>query len=462
MRSMTRGHHRDQSAEWGIGLSKVLLRPSSTEDAGTFSLESAESVAAGVDLDPFDVDDALAALVEQSLIDHDGGRYRLLETTRAFARDRLDEAGEAVTFEAAHVGWVRGFVRETRIGLRGPDEARFVEALDTDWANVRAALLRALEWTDPDPSSEIVVHLFMEAAFRRSEILEWIDLAYARNGHVDHAHRHELIGAAGWTAWARGDAHAALDLGRIAVALDPAPGTAIDRLPQWAMGAGLAFTGRTGEAYELFARVLRTVEDDPFLNVLWGYLYTLALINAGRDAEENDIRTELAAIALGNPSGRSYAAWARALAAAPSNPADAARFLSASAGWAASVQAVAFQQMALSGLVQLKARMDVPAEEILAMGLPLARSLARFGLMGFAWPTLAQIAKALHRLGRNEAAALCLHVFASRQFIASNPPDTEPPAESIRLALGDDEMERLAEQAATLSFIDAIRIAETG
>lgn len=37
----------------------------------------------------------------------------------------------------------------------------------------------------------------------------------------------------------------------------------------------------------------------------------------------------------------------------------------------------------------------------------------------------------------------------------------EPLSETIRHALGDDKMERLAEQAATMSFTDDIRIAET-
>ena len=107
----------------------------------------------------------------------------------------------------------------------------------------------------------------MEAAIRRSEILEWIDTAYARNGEVDHAHRHELIGAAGITAWVRGDGAAALALGQVAVALDPAPGTAIDRLPQWAIAAGLLYTGHADEACKAIIPVLRTVEADPFLDV---------------------------------------------------------------------------------------------------------------------------------------------------------------------------------------------------
>ena len=254
--------------------------------AGTFSLEAAESVGAGADLDRFAVDDGLAALVEQSLVDHDSGRYRLLETTRAFARDRLDEAGEAAAIEAAHVEWVRGFVRATRLGLRGPDEARFVEVLDADWANVRAAFLRALEWSDPDPSTEIVIHLFIEAAYRRSEIHEWIDVANTRNGDVDHTHRHELVAAAAWLAGYRGDANAALALGRDAVALDPAPGTAIDRLPQWAMAGALLAAGRSEEACAAMLPVLSTVKADPFLDVFWSFFYTWALTIDGRDANE--------------------------------------------------------------------------------------------------------------------------------------------------------------------------------
>ena len=58
--------------------------------AASFSLEGAETIGACVgDLDVASVDEALVALVEQSLVEHEFGRYRLLETTRAFAREQL-------------------------------------------------------------------------------------------------------------------------------------------------------------------------------------------------------------------------------------------------------------------------------------------------------------------------------------------------------------------------------------
>lgn len=64
--------------------------------AGGWSMQAAEDVTAQSDIDRADVVDLLGNLVEKSLvlIDGDGGRYRLLETIRQYAQERLDEAGE--------------------------------------------------------------------------------------------------------------------------------------------------------------------------------------------------------------------------------------------------------------------------------------------------------------------------------------------------------------------------------
>ncbi|MCU0775765.1 MAG: adenylate/guanylate cyclase domain-containing protein, partial [Ideonella sp.] len=66
--------------------------------AGGWTLEAAEAVAPGGNGDPIDRDDVLdllASLVEKSLVamDADGRRYRYLETVRAYAAERLAEAG---------------------------------------------------------------------------------------------------------------------------------------------------------------------------------------------------------------------------------------------------------------------------------------------------------------------------------------------------------------------------------
>ena len=65
--------------------------------AGGFTLEAAQHVASDERIDPWTVLDHLGALVDKSLVLAEGDpmpRYRLLETTRAYALERLAEAGE--------------------------------------------------------------------------------------------------------------------------------------------------------------------------------------------------------------------------------------------------------------------------------------------------------------------------------------------------------------------------------
>ena len=95
--------------EWSHALlsddEQVLLRRLAVF-AGSFSLPSAEQVCADERIPGADVLDCLGRLVDKSLllVDHDGprSRYRLLETIRQFARERLVAAREVEALEAAH------------------------------------------------------------------------------------------------------------------------------------------------------------------------------------------------------------------------------------------------------------------------------------------------------------------------------------------------------------------------
>ena len=110
--------------------------------AGTFSLESAERVASDAHLDPFAALDHLAALVDKSLVMAEGGdmpRYRLLETTRAYALERLGEAGETGPMLRRHGEALRDLLLEwdlRGVPLGKADRLAFGAELD----NLRAAL----------------------------------------------------------------------------------------------------------------------------------------------------------------------------------------------------------------------------------------------------------------------------------------------------------------------------------
>ena len=78
--------------------------------AGPVRLELVESICADDELLPeADVLDVLATLVDKSLVDAVGAgevRYRLLETVRAFAADRLAESGEAAAVRDRHAAYL--------------------------------------------------------------------------------------------------------------------------------------------------------------------------------------------------------------------------------------------------------------------------------------------------------------------------------------------------------------------
>ncbi|HYN95966.1 MAG TPA: AAA family ATPase, partial [Pilimelia sp.] len=87
--------------------------------------------------------DALAGLVEKSLVDAlPSGRYRMLETVRAFAAERLAEAGEAAGLGAAHAAYFLELARRAEPCLRRGDQLAWLGRLDAERDNITAAVRR--------------------------------------------------------------------------------------------------------------------------------------------------------------------------------------------------------------------------------------------------------------------------------------------------------------------------------
>jgi predicted ATPase/DNA-binding winged helix-turn-helix (wHTH) protein len=117
---------------------------------GGFSLVLAQAVAADERLDRWKVLDLLGHLVDKSLVVADGGeapRYRLLETTRAFALEQLAAANETPLLLRAHAEAMLAFVQHVEGGhWRWSDEDQKRQAAELD--NVRAAIDWAASATD--------------------------------------------------------------------------------------------------------------------------------------------------------------------------------------------------------------------------------------------------------------------------------------------------------------------------
>jgi predicted ATPase/DNA-binding SARP family transcriptional activator len=136
--------------EWSHALlsddEQVLLRRLAVF-SGSFSLRSAEQVCADDRIPAPEILDLLGRLVDKSLllVDHDGprSRYRLLETIRQFAHERLVSAREAAPMEAAHCRHFLALAAD-----EDPEQAGVVverpQLLDADHDNLRGALSWAL------------------------------------------------------------------------------------------------------------------------------------------------------------------------------------------------------------------------------------------------------------------------------------------------------------------------------
>ena len=122
--------------------------------AGDFGLDAAESIVAGDDLDTFEVLDLLLRLVEKSLIVAEGHgattRYRLLETIRDYAWERLEDSGELNAVGERHARHFLDLAIEAGTGFEGPDELLYRARVEQDLEDLRAALRWSISTGDTD------------------------------------------------------------------------------------------------------------------------------------------------------------------------------------------------------------------------------------------------------------------------------------------------------------------------
>ncbi|GAA3383513.1 BTAD domain-containing putative transcriptional regulator [Cryptosporangium minutisporangium] len=120
----------------------VLRRLAVFADGAT--LPAAEQVCAGGEVSPEDVLDVLARLVDRSLVSVRHGehprRYRLLETVAAYGSEQLERAGETVATRREHADFFARVADDAAPRLRGHDQHAALRELDSDSANLRAAL----------------------------------------------------------------------------------------------------------------------------------------------------------------------------------------------------------------------------------------------------------------------------------------------------------------------------------
>jgi predicted ATPase/class 3 adenylate cyclase/DNA-binding CsgD family transcriptional regulator len=136
--------------------------------AGGFSLAAAEAVAAGPDVPAGQVLSHLGALVDKSLVQFGDtgtspGRYRLLETVRQYAAGQLEEQGQAVADAAriAHRDYYLALAEEAAPQLVAADQAAWLDRLDAELGNLRAAIAFSMPQAYSEPGLRLAASLYV-------------------------------------------------------------------------------------------------------------------------------------------------------------------------------------------------------------------------------------------------------------------------------------------------------------
>jgi non-specific serine/threonine protein kinase len=244
---------RQQTMRGAIAWSHDLLTPPEQTlfrrlavFVGGSSLEGAEAVVTSPEEPGIDVLDGIASLVDKSLLRPEEGRggeprYAMLETIREYALERLAESSEGSAVRTAHAAYFLALAERTEHRWYGPEQERWLDRLEADLPNLRAALSWLEVAGDPEAglrlagalgglwfyrSHRVEGHDRLEQALARggdaataprARALQWLGLLDSRLG----GRRGNALVADGLTLWRRlgdprGIARALYDAGIVA------------------------------------------------------------------------------------------------------------------------------------------------------------------------------------------------------------------------------------------------------
>ncbi len=318
---VTHSHHHTLHAalDWSYDLlstpEQVLLRRLSVFRGGC-SLTTVESVCAGDGIEHKQVLDLLSALVHKSLVTADTlqrneTRYSLLETIRQYAEAKLVAAGEAVVQRDRHLHCFLELAGEVEPKLRGSHQPLWLDWLEGEYDNIRAALSWSLEGNHIEAGLRIAIAIYQFWTIRDyvAEGLAWLEQLLARENEAvsSSVHAKALVYAA-TTAGFRGNKTAQMAYGDKAAALAEKVGDEDKEALVWAL-SGQAYGARAAGDYQTeFALAQQVIQlrrelGDPYMLSLALTIYSFTAMSLGKyDVARAQLDEGLPLIRqLGNP-----------------------------------------------------------------------------------------------------------------------------------------------------------------
>lgn len=204
--------------EWSYDLlekPQLVLFAELSVFAGGFTLEAAEAVGASEDGATDNVLELLWGLAEQSLViieqsPEGGARYAMLEPVRQYALEKLEGEAEAGRVRRRHAAFFVDLTERARPHLRAARQVEWLERLEEENGNLRAAL----SWSLAEGETEIAARMgwalwaFWWIRNRQPEGRLWMERILARKEELPPPLRARTIMAAEAMAYGQGDGEA--------------------------------------------------------------------------------------------------------------------------------------------------------------------------------------------------------------------------------------------------------------
>ncbi len=429
---------------------------------------TADSAAAVLGRNVGDVADLLVALVDRSIItpvETTGHtRYLMLEPVRARAEQRLRERDLLAEAKRRHATYFATLTATACAGLRTNQAARWLDTLDLELANLRAACRWSLHADAANTALRLLAPLYLYAWFRMpAEVSEWAEAASDRTPGTRHPALPAVLALAAMGAWRRGDLRRARTLAERATAAEGPPDFVAFAFE--ALGDTLLFQGRPDEAVAQYRTASATAQaaGDTFAELLFAVDASLARGYTG-DQQAMAAADEICARAepLDAPLLTGWARYAAGEIRLEQSPDQALPHLRRA--WQIARAAGDRFTAAAAGLsaTSIEVRLGNPSRALADLA-ELVDEWHRAGSWNQTWITIRLCIQVFQRLGAHEAAAQLLAAMttsATAGPIHGTDADRLASTQTtLRSQLGDATYHTLAARGAALGDDGAINLA---
>jgi predicted ATPase/class 3 adenylate cyclase/DNA-binding CsgD family transcriptional regulator len=179
--------------------------------AGGRTLEAIEAICDAEDDLPVDILDAVESLVDKGLLreEETGGepRFYMLETVHEYAREKLEESGEAEELRMLHAQYFLSLAEEAESEVFGPREMEWFDRLEEELDNIRVAFSWMVGGANPELGLRLAgaLRLFWHERTRYGEWRGLLEEALTKAGVASPVARAKALVALGWLAFGQGD-----------------------------------------------------------------------------------------------------------------------------------------------------------------------------------------------------------------------------------------------------------------